>query len=524
MTVQQSIDRLKDGHWNSDPVNGATNPGGMGADGHRVNFPAALADVGVAAQEAGDKAAVAVQAKDDAETARDVTTAARDVTTDARDVAVAAKDDAVAAAGSLTYASQAQAEAGTADNRLMSPLRHKQAVDDRLASEAEAEAGTADDKLMTPLRTAQAVEHATDERLASEAEAEAGTADDKLMTPLRTAQAVEHATDERLASEAEAEEGTADDKLMSPLRTAQAISAQTTLPAAPDAGGFLRRNDGGTAYETLAPLAARVALGAVAAAYTSRANAFSLIVGHDGGGSLLDLDAPAQTISLPELDDVNNGWTHIIHAIGAPSGFQTAYVDTAVAADKILYRGTETDRLYLLGGGETFRFTAVELPAKTVWLCEIMQQPAPEHLYLRRTRSGGAAWANSTTSWSAGTTNQDTGSSNAQAFSVLASTFGFAAPCSGLWHIEAGMYFDPVAPGGGTAGRAEATLFKNASAELAPGLMRSRRFQVNLGSLIFETIRGLATGDTAEVQFRTSISTLLTWPEYDIFTARLLER
>lgn len=62
-----------------------------------------------------------------------------------------------------------------------------------IASEAEAEAGTDNTKLMTPLRTAQAVaELSPAPTIASEAEAEAGTDNTVFMTPLRTAQAIDN--------------------------------------------------------------------------------------------------------------------------------------------------------------------------------------------------------------------------------------------------------------------------------------------------------------------------------------------
>jgi hypothetical protein len=57
----------------------------------------------------------------------------------------------------VAVASQAEAEAGTANDKAMTPLRHKQGVDIRLATQAEAEAGTDATKLITPLRAAQAI-------------------------------------------------------------------------------------------------------------------------------------------------------------------------------------------------------------------------------------------------------------------------------------------------------------------------------------------------------------------------------
>ena len=58
---------------------------------------------------------------------------------------------------SADIASQAQAEAGTDNTVLMTPLRVAQAVTSDIASQAQAEAGTDNTTLMTPLRTAQAI-------------------------------------------------------------------------------------------------------------------------------------------------------------------------------------------------------------------------------------------------------------------------------------------------------------------------------------------------------------------------------
>ena len=45
MTVAGAITRLQTGYYNSNPVS-AANPGGLAADGHVVNFPAAMRDLG----------------------------------------------------------------------------------------------------------------------------------------------------------------------------------------------------------------------------------------------------------------------------------------------------------------------------------------------------------------------------------------------------------------------------------------------------------------------------------------------
>ena len=57
-------------------------------------------------------------------------------------------------------ATQAEAEAGTDNTKLMTPLRTEQSILSNLATQAEAEAGTENTKLMTPLRTEQALTYA----------------------------------------------------------------------------------------------------------------------------------------------------------------------------------------------------------------------------------------------------------------------------------------------------------------------------------------------------------------------------
>lgn len=211
-------------------------------------------------------------------------------------------------------ASQAAAEAGTANNLFMTPLRVAQGIDKLIgvafrahladhnnphqvtkaqaglgnvdnyptATQAQAVAGTANDAFMTPLRTKDSIgefalkplnAHIADKSnphnttkaqvglgsvddfaTATQAQAEAGTANNLFMTPLRVAQAITKQAGELLqahindkanphnttkaqvglglvdnfatASQAEAEAGTANNLFMTPLRVAQAITTQ----------------------------------------------------------------------------------------------------------------------------------------------------------------------------------------------------------------------------------------------------------------------------------------------------------
>jgi hypothetical protein len=84
----------------------------------------------------------------------------------------------------IDIATQAEAEAGTNNTALMTPLRTKQSITSEIATQAQAEAGTDNTVLMTPLRVEQAIES----DIATQAQAQAGTDNTTLMTPLRTFQ------------------------------------------------------------------------------------------------------------------------------------------------------------------------------------------------------------------------------------------------------------------------------------------------------------------------------------------------
>ena len=88
------------------------------------------------------------------------------------------------------FAAQPEAESGVANDKIMTPLRTKQALDAlrALSSQAQAEAGTNNDTVTTPLRVKQALDALR--ALASQAQAEAGSDNATVVTPLRVAQAL----------------------------------------------------------------------------------------------------------------------------------------------------------------------------------------------------------------------------------------------------------------------------------------------------------------------------------------------
>ena len=89
------------------------------------------------------------------------------------------------------FANTAEATAGVANDRIMTPLRVKEALDvlRAYASQAEAQAGVENTKVLTSLRVKQALD--TQRAYASQAEAEAGVENTKVLTSLRAKQAVD---------------------------------------------------------------------------------------------------------------------------------------------------------------------------------------------------------------------------------------------------------------------------------------------------------------------------------------------
>lgn len=89
------------------------------------------------------------------------------------------------------FASQPEAEGGVSNDKIMTPLRSKQALDALrpFASQAEAQAGTNNTAVVTPLRVKEALD--AQRALSSEAQATTATNNTTVMTPLRTKQQID---------------------------------------------------------------------------------------------------------------------------------------------------------------------------------------------------------------------------------------------------------------------------------------------------------------------------------------------
>ncbi len=129
------------------------------------------------------------------------------------------------------------------------------------ASQAEAEAGTNNDRGMSPLRTAQAIAALAPQTVyATQAEAEAGTVSNRSMSPLRTAQAIAAlAPQTAYASQAEATALSANNRTLSPSVAAYSVFATLALgnSFAVDAEG-LTLGGGADATAALAATVAKI--------------------------------------------------------------------------------------------------------------------------------------------------------------------------------------------------------------------------------------------------------------------------
>lgn len=90
-----------------------------------------------------------------------------------------------------SFATQTEAETGAANDRLMTPLRTKQAIDAQraFASQAEAQDGTSIVRVLSPARGVDLLD--AKRAFASEAEAQAGTEAGKVVSPLRVKTAID---------------------------------------------------------------------------------------------------------------------------------------------------------------------------------------------------------------------------------------------------------------------------------------------------------------------------------------------
>ncbi len=109
----------------------------------------------------------------------------------------------------------------------------------------------------------------------------------------------------------------------------------------------------------------------------------------------MNLTGGVQIVNLPSTTGLPDGFSVVVRAGGLPSGYQTAYV-AAEVGKTITYRDFASRFFYLIGKGETFRFTWIA--GLNLWLAECLVQPGRVEMYRGHST---AAYNGGVTSWTA---------------------------------------------------------------------------------------------------------------------------
>lgn len=138
-----------------------------------------------------------------------------------------------------------------------------------------------------------------------------------------------------------------------------------------------------------------------------------------------------QTLDLPAVETIPDGYNVIVRVINKPSGFMTAYI-RAQTGKTISYRDFSRREFYLIGGGETFRFTWLQ--GLDIWIAECLI--GPSKIYCTSTYAA-ASYGGGPTSWSPAALNLISGPF-ASNFSL--SGYRVVVPIIAQWAVQVGAY------------------------------------------------------------------------------------
>jgi hypothetical protein len=179
----------------------------------------------------------------------------------------------------------------------------------------------------------------------------------------------------------------------------------------------------------------------------------------------MSLTGGVQIVNLPSTTGLPDGFSVVARATGLPSGYQTAYV-AAEVGKTITYRDFASRFFYLIGKGETFRFTWIA--GLNLWLSECLVQPG--RVEFSRGHST-AAYTPAPTSWTALPFNTSSGETAPFSLGAFAQI-----PIIGTFDASFRVYyFAPTAAGEGylTSGARNGsgidTAFSYSSNTFAPG-------------------------------------------------------
>jgi hypothetical protein len=131
--------------------------------------------------------------------------------------------------------------------------------------------------------------------------------------------------------------------------------------------------------------------------FTEPANNAVLPAAARNASYYMRLDTGVQILNLPNVADIYDGWSCFVWTAAAlPSGYQTSYVQCE-AGKQIYFRDVGSQKFYLIGASEAFRFTWYGSFGTGVWVAECVRQPG--EVKIRRYYTGSTSWNSGQTSF-----------------------------------------------------------------------------------------------------------------------------
>ncbi len=231
----------------------------------------------------------------------------------------------------------------------------------------------------------------------------------------------------------------------------------------------------------------------------------------------MNLSSGVQTATLPSTSGLPDGFSVVVRATGAPSGYQTAFVSGG--GKNVSYRAVLSANFHLIGQNEVFRFTW--LSTFDVWMAECLAQPGLVQCF--RGHNG--------TTWNAGATaltpvTFNTLGSSHQLFNVSAAT-STLVPVAGVYMMNHRVLMSASA-GGGTSGNGGLLGItpSSGSANSAYGYDYRDYVLTSDGSVVLNihTTAVLYAGQAAGAYYQMSVTTLWWFPGASAQNIELVSR
>lgn len=233
----------------------------------------------------------------------------------------------------------------------------------------------------------------------------------------------------------------------------------------------------------------------------------------------MTLDTGVQTLNLPPVSAIPDGYSVVVRATGLPIGFQTAYV-SAEAGKTIVYRDNAAQKFYLIGKSEVFRFTW--LSGLGFWIAECLAQPG--QVFLFRYLTGTTSWNSGSTAFTPITFNTNAG--DIAVFNVTNQSYTIL-PVTGVWRNH--YQWQPSASAGGGTGGSAGMVVGNPVSGSGSNSMYGQAYDVLTYNedTVFQLLEWTANwpqGSYSLVLRNSSVTTLWFYPANNACTIELVSR